>query len=309
MEQKRPQAEVGVIVGRFQTHKLHESHIDLINTVVKNHEHVLIFLGLSALKATWNNPLDFETRRVMIAEQFPDVTVLYIKDQPTDEGWSKNLDAMIKDNISPHHSAVLYGGRDSFISHYKGKYPTLELESDVIQSASVIRNQLSAKIRNTEDFRAGVIWATQHMYPSVKATVDIAILNENETKILVGKRNTESKFRIVGGFSDPVLDNSFEDSAKRETREETALEVSEPKYIGSVKIDDWRYRNEKDKVFTLFFKCKRVFGQPQANDDIAEVRWMSIDKTSMADIVDEHKVLMEMLIDNVLNDILPDMDM
>lgn len=296
MKEKRPQAEVGVIVGRFHTHKLHESHLDLIDTVVKNHDKVLIFLGLSALKATWCNPLDYDTRRMMVAERFPEATIIYIKDQPCDYSWSRTLDTMIKDNIAPHHRVVLYGGRDSFISRYKGQYNTIELESDVVQSASFIRNKLSSKVRNTEDFRVGVIWATQHKHPSVQATVDIAIMNDDGTKVLLGRKPQEQLFRFVGGFSDPIKDKSFEDSAKRECREETGLEISEPVYIGSILIDDWRYRSEKDKIFTLFYKCKRVFGHPEANDDIVEICWMPIDITTIEKIVPEHKVLMEMLL-------------
>ena len=33
--------------------------------------------------------------------------------------------------------------------------------------------------------------------------------------------------------------------------EETGLEVSNPIYIGSTIIDDWRYRAENDKIITL----------------------------------------------------------
>lgn len=299
METKRPQAEVGVIVGRFQTHKLHESHIDLIQTVIDRHDKVLIFLGLSPIKATWNNPLDFESRRVMIAEKFSKVTILYVKDQESDALWSKKLDTMIKDNIAPHHKVILYGGRDSFISHYKGVFPTEELESTRIFSSTEIRNKLSTKIKDSPDFRAGVIWATQQIYPSVKPTVDIVILNENETEILVGKKQDEDKYRFIGGFADPIKDKSYEDAAKREGREETALELSSPVYVGSMFVDDWRYRREKDKIFTILFKCKKLFGHPEALDDIEEVRWIPLDATSINMIMDVHLELFTMLLSNV----------
>ena len=280
MKLKRDKSEVGVVVGRFQTPELHGPHIDLIRSVIDNHDKVIIFLGLSPLKATFNNPLDFESRKGMIAEKFPEAIILYIKDQRSDEVWSKMLDEMIKDNIGPRHVPTLYGGRDSFILHYKGRYKTEELESDRIVSATEIREKISAKVKHTADWRAGVVWATQNTFPSVMATIDIAILNDDESECLFGRKEHESHYRFIGGFSDPVSDKMYEQTVKREVAEETGLEISDPIYIGSSFIDDWRYRYEKDKIITLFFKCRKVFGAVQANDDIVEARWLPITGTN-----------------------------
>ena len=281
--------EVGVIVGRFQCPELHACHIDLIRYVVERHEQTIIFLGLSPIKATWNNPLDFESRKGMVLEKFPEVTVLYIKDQKSDIVWSNTLDEMIGDIIGPHHSATLYGGRDSFIEHYTGKRECLELESNRILSATEIRGKISKKVMHTSDFRAGVTWATQNRYQNVLPTVDMAILdglNKTPSEILLGRKKNEEEYRYIGGFTDPRLDKCYEDAAKREIYEETNLEVTPPVYIGSAFIDDWRYRYEKEKIITLLFKCRKMFGIVEAKDDIVECRWFHL-----WDGVDDNKVL------------------
>ena len=48
---------VGVIVGRFQTPYLHEGHCKLIDTAMKNHYKVLIFIGVSSTKNTIRDTL------------------------------------------------------------------------------------------------------------------------------------------------------------------------------------------------------------------------------------------------------------
>jgi bifunctional NMN adenylyltransferase/nudix hydrolase len=291
---QKPSADVGVIVGRFQVHELHDAHLDLIQSVCSEHEKVIIFLGLSPLMVTQNNPLDFESRKQMIFDKFPNVIVLYIKDSHSDTVWSADLDEKIKDILGPNQSVVLYGSRDSFISHYHGKYPTQELIQEVYISGTEIRKSISKKVKASPDFRAGVIWAAGNTYPTCYPTVDIAIFNDDYTKLLLARKPKEDKYRFVGGFADPKSEN-YEADARREVAEETGLEVSDPKYIGSFSVNDWRYRHEVSKIKTLFFIVKMVFGRPQANDDICEVRWFNFDETTRQYIIEGHLPLFDKL--------------
>jgi bifunctional NMN adenylyltransferase/nudix hydrolase len=290
---EEPTPDVGILVGRFQVHELHSAHIDLIQSVCNLHEKVIIFLGLSPLMVTQNNPLDFESRKQMILEKFPNVNVLYIKDVNSDEFWSKDLDEKIKDLVSPNQSVVLYGSRDSFISHYSGKYKTQELMQETYVSGAEIRKNISKKVKNTPEFRAGVIWAAYNQYPKVYTTVDVAIFNDDYTKILLARKSKETLYRFVGGFSDPKSD-SFEADARREVQEETGLEITDLKFIKSMKIEDWRYNKEVDKIKTIFYSAKIMFGRPQANDDICEVRWFDFEEFSkdVTKMVPEHAKLL-----------------
>ena len=263
--------DVGIIVARFQVPDLTEAHIQLLDHVFEEHSKVIVFLGNSPLWATQRNPLDFQARKQMLLASYPELNVVFINDMNDDELWSKGLDKQIGSLIHPGQTAVLYGGRDSFIAHYSGKHPTIELEQESWYSGTALRKQVGgAGTKETSDFRRGVVWATLARYPTVYTTVDIAIFDD--TRILLGRKPNEKLFRLIGGFAEPDSP-SFEADAIREVSEETGIEISRPEYIGSYKIDDWRYRQEVDKIKTLLFQARYIFGNPTPGDDIEEVRW------------------------------------
>jgi bifunctional NMN adenylyltransferase/nudix hydrolase len=287
--------DVGVIVGRFQVPELHDAHKDLIKTVCDRHDKVIILLGLSPVRVTQENPLDFESRKQMILKSFPDVNVLYIKDTGTNESWSKQLDNIIDDLVTPAQSVVLYGGRDSFITAYTGRYPTQELVQETWVSGSEIRKDVSRKsVKASPEFRAGVVWAAYSQYPKCYATVDVAVFNEDESKILLCRKPHEDQYRLIGGFSMPDSD-SYEADARREVQEEAGIAITDPVYVGSARIDDWRYRKEVDKIKTLLFRAKHMHGAPRPDDDVAEVRWFDVGTINLKQIRPEHHVLINML--------------
>lgn len=295
--------DVGVIVGRFQVHELHEAHVDLINTVTTKHARVLIFLGLSEARCTKNNPLDYRSREVMLQEKFPDVEIHYIQDVPSDELWSKNLDGQIVKWLQPGQKATLYGSRDSFIKHYTGKLKTCELESEVFISGTQIRQEIINRVRKTADFRAGVIYATGSRYPISYQTVDVAIYDE-KNRILLGRKPNEDKLRFIGGFVDP-RDESLEAAAHREATEEAGmLELGPMEYVLSHRVDDWRYRSEQDKILTTLFMTKKIFGAPRPNDDICELKWVDIKDLHVNHekiMVDTHQPMVNKLVEKLLN--------
>jgi len=284
--------DIGVIVGRFQVNELHPGHYELINGVAANHKRVVVFLGVSPTLVTRNNPLDFVTRKEMLLQAFPNVTVLSIPDMPSDAEWSRELDKRIRE-ACPMGSVVLYGSRDSFIKYYSGHFETIELPAHQNTSGTQIRLGISQEVKASPDFRAGVIFAAFNQYPKVYPTVDIAIVKGD--MVLLGRKPTQNKFRFIGGFTDPT-DNCFEDAAARETREETGVEVENFQYLGSAKIDDWRYRSEQDKIITTFFKATYKSGEPAANDDIVELKWYNIAGLKEDDIVAEHRVLLHLFL-------------
>jgi bifunctional NMN adenylyltransferase/nudix hydrolase len=291
------QYDVGVMVCRFQVPDLSEAHKKLIETVRSKHPRTIIFLGLSPVLVTRNNPLDFEARKQMILSQYPDVTVLYIKDQPLDDLWSNNLDTQIKD-VCPNQAVVLYGGRDSFLKAYTGKYPVREFQQTTFISGTQLREEAAKRSKTTADFRAGVIHAAHKQYPKNYATVDVAIYDSGLKRVLVGRKANEEKYRFIGGFTEPKNDSNEAD-AVREVQEEAGLifKETELQYICSTKIDDWRYRSEVDKIRTTFYLAlyEPNNGTPVAGDDIAEVRWMTIGEINPARFVYEHHVLIRKL--------------
>ena len=129
-------------------------------------------------------------------------------------------------------------------------------------------------------------------YPTVFATVDVVI--RKGEKLLLGRKAHQSKFRFVGGFADPALDNSYEDAAKREAKEETGIQVEAVKYLGSTRIDDTRYRSTPDCIITHLFEATEWSGEPVASDDIAELKWFDSKQLTASDFVDKHHVLWDL---------------
>ena len=290
-------AEVGVIVARFQSPFLHEGHKEILDIVRANHPRVLIFLGLSPLKCTFNNPFDFAIRKAMIEEAYKDVDLLYIDDVGNNELWSKNLDRMIAKTVGPSLKVVLYGSRDSFIDGYLGHYPTIELVPSKYISASEIRKRIGIKGKNTQDFREGVVYAVQNQFPAFIPTVDLAIIDYDKRRVLLGQKPNQDLLRFPGGFTDPSKDKSAEQAAVREGKEETSLDLIVNGYIGSAMIDDWRYRREQNKIMTFFYVMKYMGGDPKASDDLKFVCWKNFGEISEGDIVSEHRPLLSMLND------------
>lgn len=300
MQPKIESTNAGVIVARFQIDELHDAHKALIDYVRSRHKKVAIFIGISPVKVTRNNPLDYFTRKVMIEQAYPDVHVLPIKDAGSDEVWSKELDKKIKE-VFEIETVTLYGSRDSFIPHYKGVFKTVELDSSSTISASEVRALVSDEIRKSPDFRAGVIYSAYNTYPKIYQTVDIVITRPREVLLAKKKADKGNKYRFVGGFVDPRLDTSLEEAAGREVYEETGgLELTKPKYYGSTIIDDWRYRREIDKIMTAVFTCEYIHGKPKASDDIDELEWVPLEKLLQADrwtevLVEEHLPIFKMV--------------
>lgn len=288
-----PTYDVGVIVGRFQVPQLHDGHKALIQTVSERHDMVVLILGCSPLWSTKSNPLDRMAREQMIGENFPNVWVKYINDHPSDNVWSQKLDSLVKELCGPARKAMLYGSRDSFIQYYHGVLPTAELEAESVLSGTEARKLVgTAKTRPTEDFRAGVVYATQQRYGIAYPTVDIAILDG--PSILLGRKQQENRFRFVGGFVDPK-DESKEAAARREVQEETGLSVTDPKYVGSLRVDDWRYRSEVDKVMTSVYVAHKQFGKAKPADDISEVRWVPSKELNDDFLQAEHRPILALL--------------
>lgn len=295
-------AEVGIIVARFQVPSLHDEHRALIQKVTNTHPRVIVILGLAASinKCTYNNPLDFPARKAMVESEFPGVEVIYIKDIGNNLIWSKNLDDIISTQIGPGQRVVLYGGRDSFVPHYRGKYQTQELVPNKFISGKEIRKQVGVKSKGTKEFREGVIWAVENQWPTAIPTVDVAIVDNNESKLLLCRKPNETLVRFVGGKA--LHDSlSYEDDAKREMFEETRLVCGDVTYIGSAMIDDWRFRGERNKIKTILFLAEYIGGVPEASDDISEVQWFAFDNLKEDMFIDEHRVLFRLFKERVID--------
>src|SRR5271157_2869634 len=166
VRRKMAKPSYGVIVGRFQVNALHDGHKALFDAVFARHNRVIVFVGTSPAGTTQDHPLDFTVREAMLkaaypTETFPGLTVHPLEDCRSDDEWSEKLDKKI-DEIVKFGEITLYGGRDSFVPHYKGKYKPVELTLPPKIAAikgTDIRREISNTVIASADFRAGIIYA------------------------------------------------------------------------------------------------------------------------------------------------------
>jgi bifunctional NMN adenylyltransferase/nudix hydrolase len=294
----KPDGNVGVVVGRFQVNELHEGHRNLLDWVTENYNQMIVVLGVSAICGSRSNPIPATIRAEMIRSEYPTAIIVSLSDTRSNEQWSKNLDIVISQSITPNQKPVLFGSRDSFIPYYTGRYTTQELvgNNSEFWTGTEIRKRISESPlnHNSPQFRAGVIYGSAAVYPRCIPTVDVAVI-KNESVYLVRKHG-EEKFRFCGGYAEPG-NGSYEIDAKREIREEIGdIEVSKMNYIGSYDIDDWRYRSDIDNIRTTFFMTEYVYGPigPKDTNEIADVRMFHLTNDNIESIiVEEHKQLLQ----------------
>lgn len=288
----------GVIVGRFQVTDLHEGHMELFRQVRARHKTIVVFVGVAPAGLTQDHPLDYPTRKAMIQAKFPDFIVLPLRDTKDDDSWSDQLDYALT-GVADFGDITLYGGRDSFVPHYTGKFKPVELtlmpEIAKIKGTDN-RREFSNTVVESSDFRKGMVYAAHHLWPVLLPTVDIAIFNSDYTELLLGRKAGEKKFRFIGGHAEKKHGN-YETGARAETMEEAGLDPNAMEYIGSTVIPDWRYNTADRGVMTAFFATTTMSMGAKAGDDIEEVKWFKVNRLTAGDIVDTHQVLYVLLRD------------
>jgi bifunctional NMN adenylyltransferase/nudix hydrolase len=292
---------VAVVVGRFQGPRIHPGQKKVLDFAVENYKHVLVVLGSTGGRPDADNPLPYDVRNAMIWEaltegrkHFPEFKIAELKDHPVSKhAWSLELDALVESRY-PGKEVVMCGSRKSFLFDYSGKHPKVEIPE--VTGISGTNERRAIAVRTSADFRAGIIWSVINRRDITYPTVDIAVVNEiNERVMLIGKNRDGGKLRFPGGFAEPD-DDSYEISASRELSEELpGVSVSSLRYIGSAKIDDRRYRG-KDKIKTLLFFGQHESGEPKAGDDADSAEWVPLSSLKEV-LIPIHQRLGDMVIE------------
>lgn len=282
--------KIGIIVGRFQTPKLTSAHKKLIEEVSKINDRVIVFVGFSDVKNTRRYPLPFPSIDWLLKQYNVRLDVYPLFDHPSDKYWSEQLDLEIEKHVSSEYKITLYGGRDSFIPYYSGKFSTIELDlGKQKESASKLREAVT--FPTSETGREGAIFAAYSRYPNVFSVVDALIYNSKDEFLFARKKGNE-KWQCIGGFVD-VRDESLKDAVSREVMEEAGIKV-DPQYLNSFKIDDYRYTQEVDSMMSHVFSCFHLSGKPKAGDDINELAWFP--RGQFPEIVENHKKIIHAIL-------------
>ncbi len=300
------EAEVGVIIGRFQTNKLHQGHRDLINFALENHRKVIILLGMSKMPNTTKNPLDFASRKLMIQKEFPSVNILPISDTKTNEKWSEEVDRIIEIPYG-EKKTVIYGSRDSFIPYYSGVNEVIELEPSETYNATNIRKEIARETLDSDDFRAGVIYSTFNHKPEIKPFVNTIVQNFNG-EILLGKYKDDKYYHLIGDFVKDS-DDSLESATIRTLNQITGnnININNVKYLTSSKFVDWRHRGESSSIMTTIMLADYNFGISNSSLKDLDTKWVKIQDLSnfygvRTKITPEYRDIVINLIDKIYNE-------
>ncbi|MDR2540747.1 MAG: hypothetical protein LBD11_02975 [Candidatus Peribacteria bacterium] len=129
----------------MQVPYLTDSHQKMIKTVQDRHPRILILLGVAKdSQITERDPFTYDFRKQMLQQYLrPHDDIQGLMDCPeSDEEWVKLLDHTVKIYLFPEETAILYGGRESFIPYYlghNGLFKTQELAPAENDSGTALR--------------------------------------------------------------------------------------------------------------------------------------------------------------------------
>lgn len=150
----------GVVIARFQVAALTPGHQHILDTARDKHDgNLLILLGDCTEKPSKRYPLPFYVREEMVRASYEHAIILPINDLTSDHKWSATVDSLIETAI-PTQDLKIYGGRDSFIQQYHGKFRTEYVAARIDwASGTAVRDFWAGNTTNSEEFRAGMLHA------------------------------------------------------------------------------------------------------------------------------------------------------
>lgn len=286
-----------VLIASFQVPVLSDDHKRILKELLARYAKVVVVLRVAPVKGSRVNPFDFSTREAMLKAAYPSLVVLSLRDHPSASVWSRHLEHLLEERF-PGEPYRLCAAPDSAPSFYTGTLPVEVWSSEEYSVPADPCAEEKGSLPRSEDFRRGVQYAYCQVYPKATPTVDVALLDGG--RVLLGRKPEREGWRLPGGFVDPT-DDGYEAAAVRELEEECgAVQTGSMRYLGSARIDDWRYRGEVDRVLTLLFATEFLSGVPQAGDDLAEVAWFEVAELeammAAGQIAEEHHVLIRLLL-------------
>jgi 8-oxo-dGTP diphosphatase len=110
-----------------------------------------------------------------------------------------------------------------------------------------------------------------------------AVCVDADGRILLARRAAEvfnGYWDLPGGFVD--VDEHPLDTVRRELREETGLEVEPLEFLG-VWMDRYSEDDSGPSTLNLYWTARIAGGEPEAADDVSELRWFAPSELPPAD--------------------------
>ena len=119
----------------------------------------------------------------------------------------------------------------------------------------------------------------KRLYPD-QPIVGIGVVIVNQGKIVLAQRGNEpsrGKWTIPGGLVE--LGESIEGTVIREAKEETCLDVAEPKLVDVVDIVTLDEENKVKYHYVIVdYFVKVICGELRADSDVVELRWVPLEE-------------------------------
>jgi ADP-ribose pyrophosphatase YjhB (NUDIX family) len=129
--------------------------------------------------------------------------------------------------------------------------------------------QLDAALKPPHCDRCGMTY-----YQSAKPTASVLPIKDGKVLLSIrGREPYKGAYEVIGGFLE--ADETPEDGALREAKEETALNMKIVSLLG-VYVD--RYGEDGHYTLNFHYIAEVVSGEMRAQDDAAALRWVEIDE-------------------------------
>jgi len=127
-------------------------------------------------------------------------------------------------------------------------------------------------------------------YQWPKPAIDAVIIDENETVVLIKRRNRpfQNWWALPGGFIE--LEEKVEDAVIREAKEETGLTVKILKLVG---VYSNLSRDPRGHIISITYLCKRInqAENPQAGDDAKEAKDFTRKELERKKLAFDHNII------------------
>lgn len=211
-------------------------------------------------KGSRNNLVPIEEVKRKLGELYPSRPIIIVKAIRNSKNWAQSIINEYYITGGDTSVNMVYFDNEFLFNRFNDGLGHNDLSSMIsipYDFSSIPKIDIN-KTKINKSFIDGMVYANQLKYPAVVPTVDLGIILRSEPhhydSIILGKKEGDDFLHFIGGFVDPT-DESYEDAVIREAFEETGIiiEKSELKYLGSTRINDWRYGDQIDKIITHLY--------------------------------------------------------
>lgn len=287
-----------LFVGRFQP--FHLGHLAAVKQIdsTADIDRILIGIGSCQESGTFQNPYSFHEREAMINASLKGKTtkpykVFGIEDMYDDELWYQMLKLTSREKFE-----VVYTNNDwvSRILSVRG----VEIRHPQV-AKPICATQVRHLIASGQPYQsflpvevADYLKTINHQYINPCLTADTIINYQNQGIVLIQRRQESGdpnslKWALPGGHLNYGLE-TLEQTAVRETKEETNLDVSISQTDQFRQYSD-PHRDPRGHYATTVYSTTVNQGHPRAGDDAVDIKVFPLDKIPLNLAFDHGQIL------------------